>query len=140
MQGRIIQVIKMRPSEILSLIEEAKGTSAYLSQKKNAQAIIFKKEQKLAEVERVIEEDVLPKYRRLMEEKQNCDRHKEICEQIDEKKRLQLAYDYSQLKDRVSDKAGSRRELERHVEQYAERIAQFEDVMMQAKQEHDQKL
>ena len=31
MQGRIIQVIKMRPPEILSLIEEAKGTSAYLT-------------------------------------------------------------------------------------------------------------
>ena len=47
MQGRIIQVIKMRPSEVLSLIEEAKGTSAYLEKKKNAQALIVKKEQKL---------------------------------------------------------------------------------------------
>lgn len=130
----------MRPSEVLSLIEEAKGTSAYLSQKKNAMVTILKKEQKLAEVERVIQEDVLPKYRRLMDEKANFDLFKEVIEIIVEKERLKLAYDYCHLKDCVEDKQGSRQELEHVVEQYLERIDHFESIQAHDKQEHEQKL
>lgn len=81
-----------------------------------------KKEMKLAEVERVMNEDVIPKYERLMEEKQNYDRYKDMTEGIQEKKRLYLAFDYSQLKDRVEDTHGSRKELEAKVEQYRARI------------------
>lgn len=54
-------------------------------------------------------EDVIPKYDRLMEEKENFDRFKDITEAIQEKQRLYLAYDYNQLKDRVEDTAGSHR-------------------------------
>ena len=60
MQGRIVQVIKMRPAEILSLVEEAKGTSAYLIQKEGAQKTIAKKETKLVEIERIMREEVIP--------------------------------------------------------------------------------
>ena len=60
MQGRIIQVIKMRPAEILSLIEEAKGTSAYLSKKVDALKMIDKKQSKLIETERIMVEEVMP--------------------------------------------------------------------------------
>lgn len=91
----------MRPTEILSLIEEAKGTSAYLEKKKSAMATITKKEQKLAEVERIMQEDVMPKFGRLMEEKENFDNFKAISEQVQEKRRIYLAYNYSNLKDRV---------------------------------------
>ena len=63
-----------------------------------------------------MQEDVLPKYHRLMEEKQNFDRFNEVVEQIEEKRRLQLAYDYCTLKDRIDDKGGSRRELQRQVD------------------------
>ena len=50
----------MRPAEILSLIEEAKGTSAYLTQKQSALATIRKKENKLTETERIMKEEVIP--------------------------------------------------------------------------------
>ena len=108
MQGRIIQVIKMAPKEVLSLVEEAKGTSAYLHQKESALATIRKKESKLAETERIMREEVLPQYERLMEEKANFDRFKQISDEIDDKSRLALAYDYSQLKAQVEDRAGTR--------------------------------
>ena len=50
----------MRPAEILSLIEEAKGTSAYLSKKIDALKMIDKKQSKLSETERIMKEEVMP--------------------------------------------------------------------------------
>ena len=43
-----------------------------------------------------------------MEEKANFDRFKQISDEIDDKSRLALAYDYSQLKAQVEDRAGTR--------------------------------
>ena len=40
-------------------------------------------------------EEVMPQYERLMEDKTNFDRYKEVTEAIKEKNRLYLAYDYS---------------------------------------------
>ena len=70
----------MRPSEILSLIEEAKGTSAYLTQKQAAMATIRKKEAKLEETERIMAEEVVPQYERLMEDKANFDLYRDVLE------------------------------------------------------------
>ena len=50
----------MRPAEILSLIEEAKGTSAYLTKKVDALKMIDKKQSKLLETERIMNEEVMP--------------------------------------------------------------------------------
>lgn len=57
----------MKPKDILSLIEEASGTSTYVVNKKSAEQTILKKQQKLEEVERVMSTDVLPQYEKLME-------------------------------------------------------------------------
>ena len=96
----------------MSVIEEAKGTSAYLTQKQGALQIIAKKESKLAETERIMREEVIPQYERLMEDKQNFDLYKHVCEQIKEKQRLYLAYEYTQLKAQVEDTSGTRQEKE----------------------------
>ena len=60
MQGRVMQVINMRPDEILSLIEEAKGTSAYLIKKKDVMGLISKKQRKIEETERIMKDEVVP--------------------------------------------------------------------------------
>jgi structural maintenance of chromosome 2 len=40
MQGMIAKTIQMKPTQILSLIEEASGTSLYESQKSNSLKLI----------------------------------------------------------------------------------------------------
>jgi len=127
----------MRPAEVLSLIEEASGTSTYLSSKQSAEATIRKKEQKIAEVERVMREDVTPEFERLMEEKAMFDQFKDLSERIEEKTRLYLAYDYNQLKDRVQDTQGSRKELETNIEQYRARIEKLLSDLRRAKLDHE---
>jgi len=46
--------MNMKPPEILSMIEEATGTSMYESKKESAQRMIEKKENKLTQINRVI--------------------------------------------------------------------------------------
>jgi structural maintenance of chromosome 2 len=53
MQGKITEVLNMKPIEILSMIEEAAGTKTYDVKKSNALEIIEKKNAKLNEIERV---------------------------------------------------------------------------------------
>ena len=46
--------MNMKPPEILSMIEEATGTSMYESKKESAQRMIEKKENKLSQINRVM--------------------------------------------------------------------------------------
>lgn len=54
MQGRITKVLNMKPGEILSMIEEAAGTSMYETKKKSTIKTIQQKDGKLKEIDEVI--------------------------------------------------------------------------------------
>lgn len=53
MQGRITKVLNMKPTEILSMVEEAAGTSMYENKKLATLKTIEKKEVKLKETNSV---------------------------------------------------------------------------------------
>uniref|UniRef100_A0A914R628 Uncharacterized protein n=1 Tax=Parascaris equorum TaxID=6256 RepID=A0A914R628_PAREQ len=53
MQGRITKVLNMKPTEILSMIEEATGTRLYETKKQKALQTMEKKETKLTEINKV---------------------------------------------------------------------------------------
>jgi structural maintenance of chromosome 2 len=69
MQGRITKVLNMKPQEILSMIEEAAGTRMFEAKKTAALKTIEKKDTKLAEIDRVFDEDITPKLNKLREER-----------------------------------------------------------------------
>ena len=50
----------MKPKEILSMIEEAAGTSLYESKKQSALKTIEKKDNKLADINKILEEELNP--------------------------------------------------------------------------------
>lgn len=58
MQGRITKVLNMKPPEILSMIEEAAGTSMYESKREKSMALIQKKDAKLDELNSLIKDDI----------------------------------------------------------------------------------
>ena len=111
MQGRVTQVIKMKPQEILGLIEEASGTSLYVSKRKESLEHIRKKEAKIEETDRILKEEVIPQFERLAEDKQTFDECKNLEEEIEHKRRLSHAYEYNNLKMMVKDEGDSRGEL-----------------------------
>lgn len=53
MQGRITKVLNMRPTEVLSMVEEAAGTKMYEDRKKKALATLVKEETKVQELDAV---------------------------------------------------------------------------------------
>ena len=85
-------------------------------------------------------EEVMPQYSRLMEDKANFDKFKDITEAIKEKNRLYLAYDYSQLKAQVEDQGGTRQAKERKIEQYTLRIDDLSQQLQTVAAEHTEKL
>lgn len=70
MQGRITKVLGMRPPEILGLLEEAAGTRLYETKKKYSLQTIAKKQQKLDELNSILNERITPTLERLRGEKQ----------------------------------------------------------------------
>lgn len=69
MQGKITQVLNMKPPEILSMVEEAAGTRMFEMKKQTALRTIDKKDSKLQEINRVLEEEIVPTMERLREDR-----------------------------------------------------------------------
>ena len=69
MQGRITKVLNMKPPEILGLIEEAAGTLMYEAKKLAAQKTIEKKAEKVAEISKVLADEITPTLQKLREDK-----------------------------------------------------------------------
>ena len=55
-QGHITKVLNMKASEILGMIEEACGTRMYETKKIQAQKTMEKKDSKVAEITRILNE------------------------------------------------------------------------------------
>ena len=71
LQGKIRQVVNMKPIEILGLLEEAAGTSIYEMKKDSSLKLIKKKENKLEEITKILVEEISPQLEKLMKDKQN---------------------------------------------------------------------
>ncbi|SCW01151.1 LAFE_0D06216g1_1 [Lachancea fermentati] len=69
MQGKITKVLNMKPTEILSLIEEAAGTKMFEDRREKAERTMAKKETKLQEIRTLLEEEIEPKLEKLRNEK-----------------------------------------------------------------------
>lgn len=65
MQGTITKVINMNAPAILSLVEEASGTSLYKKKKELANKTIEKKQLKFEEIESILQEEIAPKRKQL---------------------------------------------------------------------------
>lgn len=71
MQGKVTQVVNMKPIEVLGLLEEAAGTSIYEMKKESALKTIKKKENKLEEINKLLQEEISPQLEKLIKDKQN---------------------------------------------------------------------
>lgn len=94
MQGRIMQVINMKPAETLSMLEEAAGTSLFENKKYHALQTIKKKDAELENCERVMKEEITPRLQKLSNERTAyLDFNKQTTE-VESKSRIVQAYDY----------------------------------------------
>ena len=94
MQGKVRQVVNMKPVEILGLMEEAAGTSSFQLKKESSLKMIKKKQNKLDEINKMLNEDISPKIEQLDKDKQNFQKWKTTQNEINRMDKIIKAYDF----------------------------------------------
>lgn len=94
MQGRVTKVINMKPMEILGLIEEAAGISLYQNKKEQTMQLIKKKDNKLQEINKILEDEVNPQLESLRKDKQDYALFKSNEATIDQNDKIIIAFEY----------------------------------------------
>lgn len=100
MQGKITKVLNMKPTEILSLIEEAAGTKMFEDRREKAERTMAKKETKLQENRTLLEEEIEPKLEKLKQEKRLFLEFQTTQADLEKISRVVNAFDYCNTKKR----------------------------------------
>lgn len=120
MQGRITKVLNMKPPEILSMLEEAAGTRMYETKKESALKTLEKKQTKVDEINKLLDQEILPALEKLRKERTQYMQWANGNAELDRLKRFCIAYEYVQA-ERIKDNAVC------EVEQVKARIAEIDD-------------
>lgn len=117
MQGRITKVLNMKPPEILGMIAEAAGTRMFEMKKHEALKTIDKKDRKLEEITRVLDEEIGPKMRKLEQERSDYMAYVKNVKELEELDRFVTAWNYqANLKMLASSNEEEREMKEREKE------------------------
>ncbi|KAI5475198.1 nuclear condensin complex protein, partial [Pseudohyphozyma bogoriensis] len=95
MQGKITKVLNMRPQEILSMIEEAAGTSMFEEKKGKAVKTMAKKEKRLEEIQSLLKEEIVPKLDKLRDERRVFLEFQKKASELERILKLIVAYDWT---------------------------------------------
>ncbi|KAF7824844.1 structural maintenance of chromosomes protein 2-1-like [Senna tora] len=120
MQGRITKVLNMKPPEILSMLEEAAGTRMYETKKEAALKTLEKKQSKVDEINKLLDQEILPALEKLRKERTQYMQWANGNAELDKLRRFCIAYEYVQA-ERIRDNAVS------EVEQVKAKIAEVDD-------------
>ncbi|XP_066310411.1 structural maintenance of chromosomes protein 2-1-like [Miscanthus floridulus] len=104
MQGRITKVLNMKPPEILSMLEEAAGTRMYEMKKESALKTLEKKQNKVDEINKLLDVEILPALEKLRKERCQYMKWANGNAELDRLKRFCIAYEFVQT-ERVRDGA-----------------------------------
>ncbi|GJT65087.1 structural maintenance of chromosomes protein 2-1 [Tanacetum coccineum] len=104
MQGRITKVLNMKPPEILSMLEEAAGTRMYESKKDAALKTLEKKQGKVDEINKLLDQEILPALEKLRKERMQYMQWSNGNAELDRLKRFCIAYEYVEA-EQVRDNA-----------------------------------
>ncbi|KQK11078.1 hypothetical protein BRADI_2g57967v3 [Brachypodium distachyon] len=96
MQGRITKVLNMKPPEILSMLEEAAGTRMYEMKKESALKTLEKKQNKVHEINKLLDDEILPALEKLRKERCQYMKWANGNAELDRLKRFCIAYEFVQ--------------------------------------------
>lgn len=126
----------MKPPEILSMLEEAAGTRMYETKKEAALKTLEKKQIKVDEINKLLDQEILPALEKLRKERMQYMQWANGNAELDRLKRFCIAYDYVQA-EKIKENAVS------GVEQIQDKISELDEnkVKMQAEaQELEKKI
>ncbi|KAI9160240.1 hypothetical protein LWI28_006450 [Acer negundo] len=120
MQGRITEVLNMKPPEILSMLEEAAGTRMYETKKEAALKTLEKKQSKVDEINKLLDQEILPALEKLRKERTQYMQWANGSVELDRLRRFCIAYEYFQA-EKIRDSAVG------DVEQVKAKIAEIDE-------------
>ncbi|KAL6321500.1 hypothetical protein AAG906_018469 [Vitis piasezkii] len=120
MQGCITKVLNMKPPEILSILEEAAGRRMYDTKKEAALKTLEKKQSKVDEIDKFLDQEILPALEKLRKERMQYMLWANGNAELDRHKRFCIAYECVQA-EKIRDSAVS------GVEQVKTKLADIED-------------
>ena len=101
MQGRITKVLNMKPPEILGMLEEAAGTRMYENKKEGALKTMVKKQTKVDEIDKLLEEEILPTIEKLRKERGDYMKWAAANDNLERLRRFCIAYDFVKAQEAV---------------------------------------
>uniref|UniRef100_H2YJG0 Structural maintenance of chromosomes protein 2 n=1 Tax=Ciona savignyi TaxID=51511 RepID=H2YJG0_CIOSA len=137
MQGRVTKVMNMKPPEILSMIEEATGTSMYESKKDSAQRMIEKKENKLNQINRTLDEEITPTIQKLHDERSSYLEFQKVQREVERLSRLLIAYHFLTVERVANNASGEIEEMNGEKEKLESEVYQLQDQYRNMGQEID---
>ncbi|XP_054034949.1 structural maintenance of chromosomes protein 2 [Dryobates pubescens] len=135
MQGRITKILSMKPPEILAMIEEAAGTRMYESKKLLVQKAIEKKENKLKEIQMVLNEEINPTLQKLRKEQASYLEYQKVVQTTAYLRRFCVAYSFDEAEKAKASSSETLKELQANVEKLRKSKAENEHRIKQLKEE-----
>lgn len=139
MQGRITKVLNMKPPEILSMIEEAAGTRLYEMKKVAAQNTILKKDKKLEEIGRVLNEEIIPTLEKLKGERAKYIQWSQGRTEIEKLERYCVAYQYTTCSAQSEKAKRDVQQLEQELESMQQKCTESQSLIKSIQKTIDQK-
>ncbi|MEN2495359.1 MAG: Structural maintenance of chromosomes protein 2 [Marteilia pararefringens] len=90
MQGQITKVLNMQSSEILATIEEAASTSIYAEKRENYRKMELKKELKLFDIDKNLNEKLLPSLKRFEEDRKSYVKYRDLVSSIEKFQNIKM--------------------------------------------------
>ncbi len=118
MQGRITKVLNMKPPEILAMIEEAAGTRMFETKKQASIKTIEKKQSKVDEITKCIDEEITPTLENLRFERQIYHEWQANNAEFEQLDRFCVACDFKTAEDKVKFAEDDKKNLEREEKQF----------------------
>ncbi|EAY06811.1 SMC flexible hinge domain protein, putative [Trichomonas vaginalis G3] len=102
-QGSIEKIVKMKPPEILKLIEEAAGISMFQVKKEDAVRTLEKKQHQLDEITRIIETELIPNLEKLRKDKDEYNKWATSKTEIDRLSRWLIAKKFTDCETAINE-------------------------------------
>ncbi|ACO66004.1 condensin complex component [Micromonas commoda] len=137
MQGRITKVLNMKPPEILGMLEEAAGTRMYETKKDAALKTLEKKQTKVDEIDKLLEEEILPTIEKLRKERGDYMKWQLGNDSLERLRRFCVAWEFSRCKEAVEGQSEGETAVKSQLEELDarahDRAAQGADVEAEMK-------
>ena len=127
MQGRITKVLNMKPPEILSMLEEAAGTRMYENKKETALKTLDKKQAKVDEIDKLLEEEILPTIEKLRKERGDYMKWAAGNDTLERLRRFCVAYEFTRATRAVEDRGEGEAEVRAAIDELDARAVDRED-------------